>query len=65
MLKLDAIKLDNLDRRILQALQRDAAITEAIGPDFISAFVWNKEQEWVAYQTHVGDWERERYAFVF
>jgi glutamine synthetase len=49
----------------LQALQQDAAITAAIGPDFISAFVWNKEQEWVAYQTHVGDWERERYAFVF
>lgn len=49
----------------VQALQRDAALTEAVSTEFCSQFVALKTQEWQDYSLTVSDWELERYACAY
>jgi len=49
----------------LQALGRDAALTQALGDAFCQQFEELKTQEWLAYAASVSDWELQHYADLF
>lgn len=46
----------------LDALTRDAALREAVGPAFCAQFLALKHEEWAAWSQQVSDWELQRYA---
>jgi glutamine synthetase len=54
----------NLDEA-LYALSNNAALTSALGIQFVEQFLLLKRQEWDAYSQHVSDWELTRYAAAF
>ncbi len=45
----------------LDNLERDTAIVEALGNDFVDAFVTVKRAEWERYQAYTTDWELDEY----
>jgi glutamine synthetase len=49
----------------LDALEADAVICEAIGPELAEEFLRLKRMEWVEYQRHVSQWEVDRYLELF
>lgn len=49
----------------LDALQADAVVASALGPQLLQNFVALKRAESLAWRQHVSDWERERYACAF
>ncbi len=49
----------------LDALEADAVICEAIGPELAEEFLRLKRMEWVEYQRHVSQWEVDRYLEFF
>jgi glutamine synthetase len=49
----------------LNELEKSSMFSEQLGPEFISEFVEVKRMEWIEYQRHVGEWEREMYAEFF
>jgi glutamine synthetase len=46
----------------LDALARDAALREAVGPAFCAQFLALKHGEWAAWSQQVSEWELQRYA---
>ena len=45
----------------LDDLEADQKIVEAIGPEFVEAFLAVKRAEWHRYQTFTTDWELNEY----
>lgn len=54
----------SLDQALL-ALEKDTLFAEQLGQDFIDEFIKVKCMEWIEYQRHVGEWERQMYAEFF
>jgi glutamine synthetase len=49
----------------LDALEADAVVAGALGPELLANFVALKREESLAWRAHVSDWERARYATAF
>ena len=49
----------------VDAFERDAVLTAAIGKDLAQEFIRLKRMEWVEYSRHVSSWEVERYLEFF
>ncbi|RFC63671.1 type III glutamate--ammonia ligase [Fulvimarina endophytica] len=43
----------------LRALERDEAFCAAIGPEFVSAYLKKKREEWTSYASAITQWERD------
>ena len=43
----------------LRALEKDKGFSDAMGPEFASAYVKLKNQDWQDYTRHLTDWERD------
>ncbi|NIB42522.1 type III glutamate--ammonia ligase [Pseudomaricurvus alkylphenolicus] len=49
----------------VDALEADTILCEKIGSEIISEFIKIKRDEWIDYNRHVSDWERNRYVEFF
>jgi glutamine synthetase len=49
----------------LEAFKADPLATAVFGETMHAAWLENKEKEWLAFQNHVSDWERDRYLKFF
>jgi glutamine synthetase len=49
----------------LDALEANAVVAGALGPELLTNFVALKREESAAWRAHVSDWERARYATAF
>jgi glutamine synthetase len=49
----------------VDALELDAALTQAVGSDFCAEFIRLKRAEWDSYSQQVSHWELQRYANAF
>jgi glutamine synthetase len=47
------------------ALEADAALCQAVGPEFCAEFIKLKRAEWDAFSLQVSDWELRSYADAF
>ena len=47
------------------ALESDAVVCEALGPELSKEFIALKRMEWIEYTRHVSDWETQRYLEFF
>ncbi|MGI9292420.1 MAG: type III glutamate--ammonia ligase, partial [Pseudomonadales bacterium] len=54
----------SLDEALVE-LGKDSLFAEQLGQDFIDEFIKIKRMEWIEYQRHVGEWERQMYAEFF
>jgi glutamine synthetase len=68
----DGWKQVDTDRRVapslegaLVDLERDRDIVQALGKDFVEAFLAVKRAEWERYAAHTTDWELEEYLHFF
>lgn len=64
----DALENVSTDRSVpeslgaaLDALEADAALVEAVGPELVANLVANKRREWDRYLSHTTDWELAEY----
>jgi glutamine synthetase len=65
MAKLGVPTLPQSLNEALNELEKNSLFSDQLGSAFISEFVEIKRMEWIEYQRHVGDWEREMYAEFF
>jgi glutamine synthetase len=49
----------------VDALEADTILCEKIGSEIVSEFIKIKRDEWIDYNRHVSDWERNRYVEFF
>ena len=49
----------------ITALEADAVVKDALGPELAAEFIALKKMEWTEYARHVSDWETKRYAEFF
>jgi glutamine synthetase len=47
------------------ALEEDAVVKDALGPELAAEFIALKKMEWTEYARHVSDWETSRYVEFF
>jgi glutamine synthetase len=47
------------------ALEEDAVVKDALGPELAAEFIALKKMEWTEYARHVSDWETNRYVEFF
>jgi glutamine synthetase len=49
----------------ITALEDDAVVKDALGPELAAEFIMLKKMEWTEYARHVSDWETDRYLEFF
>jgi glutamine synthetase len=49
----------------ITALEQDAVVQDALGPELAAEFIALKKMEWTEYARHVSDWETQRYVEFF
>jgi glutamine synthetase len=66
--ELDRRQIPYLPRSLIEAveaLEADALAKETLGADMHRAFISEKTAEWESYQSHISEWERDRYLRFF
>jgi glutamine synthetase len=49
----------------LEAFREDALAARVFGESMSGAWLAQKEREWLSFQNHVSEWERDRYLRMY
>ena len=61
----DAVRLPRNLLEAIDAFEADPLTHEVFAPQFVSAYVEMKNDEWELYHSQVSEWEREHYLSLF